>query len=170
MGGWGVLLNQFCLFLVVCLPCVHDGRVNVRPEFMKHLSRFVERAHESGHGVDLVNLEMDFGDTSQVEVKGEKNVAVGYCQQTPTGPKIVINEKFWKGSSETTREMLIFHECGHCLLGRAHREGFNSYGDLTSLMHWSLPSDKMYLTHYRYYMFELFNTDVQKQSLGSICR
>jgi hypothetical protein len=173
VSGWGVLVNQLCLFLTMCLPCPNNGHVNVAPPFVQYVYKFVQKAHSVFRAVDIVNLEVDFGDTSKIPVKEKGYIVIGYCELTKEGPKIAVNQSWWKSADDTQRELLIFHELGHCLLGRDHRDGtdYGMGGDLVSIMNWAIPSEEMYLRHYDYYIWELFYVDVHPSNEpGSVCK
>lgn len=111
-------------------------------------------------------LDIDFGDTSKIPVKEKGYIVIGYCEQAHSGPKIVINEKWWKAATDTSHELLIFHEAGHCLLQRDHTDGTDSRGDALSVMNWAIISDRMYESHYDYYIWELFTQDVHQTPHG----
>lgn len=50
---------------------------------------------------------------------------IGYCQLSKVDmylPEVVLLRSYWLTSSEVTREILIYHELGHCLLNYDHIE------------------------------------------------
>jgi len=50
---------------------------------------------------------------------------LAYCQTSIFGDeynKIVINSQEWEGLNHTRRKLLIWHELGHCILKRTHKE------------------------------------------------
>ena len=63
----------------------------------------------------------------------------------------------WRGGSNTFREMLSFHELGHCLLGRGHKNSNHSDGRPESVMKSSIFNEKTYLAHRDEYLKELFS-------------
>lgn len=69
---------------------------------------------------------------------------------------ITISQGWWQDAEDVERELLIFHELGHCLLGRAHdnrREG----GVPDSLMFWNLSEVvPYYRVNEEHYISELF--------------
>jgi len=46
----------------------------------------------------------------------------------------VIDKAFFNQTSELLKEMVIFHELGHCVLFRGHREATYSNGTCASIM------------------------------------
>ena len=91
----------------------------------------------------------------------EKNV-IGYC--TPSNKNIKINKRYWDTATDYEKEMLIFHELGHCDLDRDHKEGW--YIQIVdgkevaripiSIMGAQLFYVNTYITHRDYYLEELF--------------
>ena len=60
----------------------------------------------------------------------------GQCQRNDNRPsQIIIDETIWNESSDTEKEFLIFHELGHCILGRPHLDSAHTDGRCTSIMH-----------------------------------
>lgn len=59
-----------------------------------------------------VSVTIKFG-----ELKGELNAACFHDQN-----EVVVNSKRWGLFNEVEREEIIFHELGHCFLGREHTE------------------------------------------------
>jgi len=64
----------------------------------------------------IADLIVEFGDTNY-----EANRVIGTCYYG-TVPRIVINSDFWERSSYYDKQVLLYHELGHCVLGRSHRD------------------------------------------------
>jgi hypothetical protein len=75
--------------------------------------------------------------------------------------QVTVSRKFWNSASDTKKELLIYHELGHCILKRkGHTSGLISVeGRVTvkSVMNLGLVSDTAYIKHKDYYINELFN-------------
>ncbi len=75
--------------------------------------------------------------------------------------KIEINKLYWDKASDTEKEMLIFHELGHCELHRDHNKSFildNNNNEIPeSLMYPKMFNPNIYLNYRDYYIMELFN-------------
>lgn len=86
----------------------------------------------------------------------------GECRWDALGSKsITIVEEKWKQMDSETQESLIFHELGHCALGRPHEEGnlrLETHGSTSpqSLMNHILVDGKTYASRRDYYQEELF--------------
>lgn len=72
----------------------------------------------AAHGKPLVVVsQIGFGDTRAIT--GLMN-AIGACQSGLNQGKITINEAYWVSINDMDKKMLLYHELGHCVLGRAH--------------------------------------------------
>ena len=67
---------------------------------------------------------------------------------------IKINPTYWAAFSSAYKEMLIFHEMGHCFLGRSHLG--NSFTNPSSLMNTTVFNESVYIQRYNELIYELF--------------
>ena len=59
---------------------------------------------------------------------------VGKCLIYSDGMKrIVIDKDSWEEFDDSTREVLVFHELGHCHFGRKHDDSVFSMGDFENI-------------------------------------
>lgn len=125
----------------------YDMRVRDRqPEFKPHIERF-----ETLYGKSI-NTEITF-------VPEFKDGVVGICYFLKN--KVEISREYWNRASDLQKELLVFHELGHCVL---HYYGHNEQWIIrdkeaipNSIMYPYLISDKIYERHKGYYINELFN-------------
>ena len=99
--------------------------LTIDPELEYFWNKFIEEANARNFElvVDTTNFSMEFGETTVP--------AAGQCSSIPGGD-VVIDYIIWTELDTTTREQLVFHELGHCLLGRHHPfDGIN--GELNNL-------------------------------------
>lgn len=83
-----------------------------------YFSAFEAEAKERGKSIDLAAE----GITAVLDGIDEEHVA-GVCQYNFRSENhIIIDSEFWENASTLFREMIIFHELGHCSLGQDHRE------------------------------------------------
>lgn len=141
----------------------------VPAEVAPYVERFTAEARLRGKEIAIRNLIVTFGPTRDDDV-------CGTClpgSRDPDGQvRIVLSNVpyCWKELSAEAREELVFHELGHCVLGRlTHRTDRLPNGDYASLMHGSSTGlydvcvydiggddcDKRYRR--RYYLDELFD-------------
>ena len=57
----------------------------------------------------------------QKDFRGHGWSILGQCLIYDDANLIVVDSSFWKTASDFNRRSLVFHELGHCLLGRGHR-------------------------------------------------
>lgn len=64
----------------------------------------------------------------------EENVAGTCSYSMHAGREITIDEAFWLKAGSLDREMVVFHELGHCVLAQGHRENTDSNNNCLSIM------------------------------------
>lgn len=86
--------------------------------------------------------------------------AVGVCYMNGSGRNsITFSSSAWNRGSDTFKEMLVFHELGHCLLGRGHKNTNHSDGRRESLMASMMFDQRIYLAFRDEYLKELFTAN-----------
>jgi hypothetical protein len=100
------------LILIVSLLFVHSGdNRKIEPEALPYVSKFIDIANK-------YNVEID---KDKIEIKFSYFVleypTLGTCFSTG---EILINHVFWNIASTTQKEILIFHELGHCSMKLDH--------------------------------------------------
>jgi len=94
---------------------------------------FEEEALSRGYDIDLRETSI----SATIEELEGQNVA-GQCQYGHTAifdNHIVIDESFLFGNAPALlKEMVVFHELGHCFLQRGHREDTYPSGACASIM------------------------------------
>jgi hypothetical protein len=89
----------------------------------------------------------------------------GSSKSTFFGSHIKLDPLIWKQMNGRQKEMLVFHELGHCVLGRQHRSETLELGECASIMKEGGENTCMadiYSDSWRsYYIDELFDADVQ---------
>lgn len=118
--------------------------------------RFEEQAAARGLTVDLRALQI----TGSIEHIAAEHT-VGLCNHnSANGKHLVIDADFFNRSNDYKKEAIIFHELGHCALGRRHDNDTLDSGMCKSLMRSGL-SDCLTMysrdKHISYYLDELFN-------------
>ena len=96
---------------------------------MFYIERF-ERLSEDRRPTTIKSLIVEFADLT--------SPTVGLCTvRSGKSPFIQIDRTFWESASDAAKENLMFHELGHCILIRGHKET-KSAGIPDSLMFPSL--------------------------------
>ena len=159
-----------CLtFLFFALPT--DNRIDHR--LLPIVSEFYYM--KTGKIVDDYSITVHIG-------KLEDPHWVGVCRQGIFGTEITIGEEFYNNNSYLQVHSTVFHELGHCVLGKGHNppvgwqdvrsiktlmqyidvlrgrpvEEFMKDGCPISIMYYAQFSDYCYMKHYVEYMEELF--------------
>ena len=86
--------------------------------FLEHIQEFEESgAKETGNqNFNIGDVPVIFGDTENESYKG---VCITY---TDSKKGIIIDKQWWDSATSEFQESLIFHELGHCVLGRSHKD------------------------------------------------
>jgi hypothetical protein len=127
---------------------------NINSELAPFFITFQEEARRYGLEIDYESSNV----TAQLEQINNGNVA-GTCTTNGHNLRdIVIDQSFWDRASPLLREMVIFHELGHCVLGRGHFEGQFNNGVCQSIMRSGLGSciDAYNANNRDYFIDELF--------------
>ena len=104
---------------------------DVPDEFQPHVEQFVIEANTRGLEMQIDNLIIRYDSSLDLSVCATCNSN----SLTENIQKIVLinkNNKCWNNDSQL--EALIFHELGHCILGRPHTSELLPNGDPKSLM------------------------------------
>ncbi len=131
----------YILLTLQIIACKTDTAVaptimyQVPKEIEVYVDKFIEEAKIRGLEIKKENLLAEFGTASQGD-------ACGQCLQATNNPDkaqkkitIVKNSICWTSAKELNRETLIFHELGHCWLGRiAHKDNLLPNGAVASIM------------------------------------
>lgn len=104
------------------------------------------------------DIPVNFGDTTDEKYDG---VCIKYPDDTR---EILLKKEWFDRANETQKEILIFHELGHCRLNRKHNSGETmAYDDQltikTSIMNPVVPSSYYYSEYKDAYLAELFHSD-----------
>lgn len=112
------LVSAFILFS----SCDEDDVKYKDPQLSGYVDRFIEQASLHGQDVSADKWTVEFG-----------TVEGNFCG-VAKDHRVVISENCWNVMPESGREALMFHELGHALLGRSHKNERLPNGDLASLM------------------------------------
>ena len=103
------------------------------------------------------DTDIQFGDINCPKKNHGSHCAVAYCEMDKN--VIVVDRVNWKKESYYSREQVLFHEMGHCLLRRQHKNDLDSTCHPVSGMYWAMIDEQWYIDHREQYMEELFNYD-----------
>jgi hypothetical protein len=142
---WTVLLS--------CATYPQEDRTNpnIHPSVMPYVLMFME------DGNLLISGELTIQIVKKFNYEGSKN-PIGLCW--PTRQKVQLLASAWAQFNMVQRKLLVYHELGHCVLGRLeHIDILLANGCAQSLMHSTHlhNMDECYRDDPDYYNNELFN-------------
>lgn len=129
-------------------PVLVDNRL------IPYFDLFEDEAIRRGYDFDLTAL----GITGVIENIPEDGVA-GTCQYGRHIAHVTVDQNYWNHSSQLSREFVVFHELGHCVLDRDHRDAAFANGICRSIMASGLGDcfDAYNTINREYYLDELFS-------------
>lgn len=138
------------------------------PRFSTYIQKFEDKAASETSTSDFKvgDVPVNFGDTTKPNYDG-------VCLLYPDGTKeVIIKKSWWKSANKVSKKIMIFHELGHCRLGRKHDSStveIDGRQVKTSIMHPVIPDYATFGTYQEGYLNELFteNKDQLLQSLGA---
>jgi hypothetical protein len=149
----------FIAFIFLALSCTKDNPKpsTVPAEFTEYVNRFISEGKARGVSISSDGLTIEY--VSQILING-----VSYCAQslpgTPPHVQVLQSTGCWTNRTDADKEILLFHELGHVLLGRTDNDAQLANGIYLSIMRsgdrWSMYS-KFEPALRSYYLDELFN-------------
>jgi len=120
---------MFSIFLS-CSETTQEGFID--PEFQSYIDKFLAEAALRGDTIDII----ESGLSVIFEDDGSTTDYAGVCRNRfgSSSNEIGIDKGFWDESNESVREWVIYHELGHCVLGRDHDNTKFDNGIWKSLM------------------------------------
>lgn len=155
----------FALIAIVFSACQKDLSgdentesisANIPSALAPYFETFREKALENNLIIDYESANI----TAEIKSINEGSVA-GTCSTNGHDLRhITIDQNFWDQASHLLREMVVFHELGHCVLGRGHEESAFSNGICRSIMRSGLGTCRdAYIPQNRdYFIEELFSS------------
>lgn len=97
--------------------------------FAEYVESFKSEAADRGYEIDFseYNVELSFGDLDTIQARG-------LCDDISSFDDFVvtIDREIWETLRDVQKEYLIFHELGHCFLGRPHKTDIIELGGVCS--------------------------------------
>lgn len=133
---------RLALLILILSGCGQP--IYVQPELQPYVDRFT-----AAYGRTLEKtIEVKFDD-----LKDQPILILGECDgMGGERPRVLIRQGIWETYNDASRELIIFHELGHCELERHHE------GELSeSIMRPTILLDSDYINYQNYYVNELFS-------------
>ncbi|MDQ3017087.1 MAG: hypothetical protein M3R25_10280 [Bacteroidota bacterium] len=131
----GFKQTGYALSVIVILTiygCEPDAAISyvVETPLQDYFERFIDEAAVRGREVEDETYQV----SARIDEIKEPNV-IGQCSWNQNNAhNIVVDEDYWKTASDLQREFLVFHELGHCVLGKEHNDGADGRGNCESIM------------------------------------
>lgn len=174
------LKNTFfiCVVFLLINSCKKESNnnfiVRIDPEFEPVVDSFVKAAADRGYNISITNLIIQYDSALDSRYCAASNA----ISSTNNVQKIIyVNAKLkcWQNSRQL--ETLLFHEMGHCLLGRDHTNEQLPNGDPKSMMYpgdismyapcsYPIGNDCNVLYKREYYLNELFDANTPVPEWG----
>ena len=140
-------MYKFPIFLSLCLfisACSSDVEAvleetetpssvtftNVDEELWPFFASFEAEAAKRNIKYDLNALQI-----SGTIVALHQGSVAGVCSYSSNQPNsLQIDADFWNMASDLYKEMIVFHELGHCVINRGHYESTDNNGNCISIM------------------------------------
>lgn len=125
------------------------------PVFSSYVKQFEDQAKQetSNKNFEVGDIPVNFGDTTKPEYDG---VCLIYDDGTK---EVVIKKSWWEKANLVSRRVMVFHELGHCRLGRKHDSStveVDGEKVKTSIMHPQIPDHNTFGMNEEGYLTELF--------------
>ena len=161
-----MLKNLLFVVIILLFGCQKDNDFvyDVPQQFEPYVKRFIEEAAARGHPISINNLIIKYELSSSTIFCATSNVITSGNDVQ----KIISIKSLTCWQNDVQLETIIFHELGHCILGREHDMTLMPKGDPKSIMYpdnatlyspcvypIGSPCDLLYRRNY--YLDELFN-------------
>ena len=135
LGFWGCKKIEQQAAVTPQVPILDNNQ----QEALQYLETFRSEAQLRGLNLNVKNVRFKFEDLLS---KGYW----GFCNNSQTDANgkflidlekpvnISLDPQVWKAMSNLEKEWLVFHECGHCVLGRIHLNQTFGNGESASIM------------------------------------
>lgn len=154
------------LFLMVAVACAptHEHKLQISG-FESQVYAF--EAAGGSVGVPIYIDDLVIVETPNLSSGGTEDDGICHPGNATNTPEIEVRKEYWDSASDVSKEVLLFHELGHCILYRlapnnGHISTENSDHMPVSIMYpidiWgSYGAQQYYTTNRQVYIHELFN-------------
>lgn len=146
------------LILLLCSTSCGLGEhreFRVEEALQEYYGYFINEAHTRELLPDVNDLIIEF--SGNLGEGANNGVTLGQCITSDNStPTVKIDKTLFYNLGSCQKWMLIFHELGHCLLNRHHKDDYDSDGKRISLMSTFLISELDCNAKHASYINELF--------------
>ena len=126
-------LSGITAIFLLLISCAKEENYDIELYVDAEMIPYFERFQNEGQ---LRGIEVDFANAGITALFDNlDNSIAGQCTTQNTGSReIKVDSRYWRRANGTDRELVIFHELGHCYLSRSHLDDSNTNGICISLM------------------------------------
>lgn len=112
------------------MSCSTENDKVIESELISYFEDFENEATARGLDIKIENIDIG-AYIHNIETRG----TLGQCKSYSDGShEVVIDAQYWERISTIEREYLVFHELGHCILDREHKDEKDTTGNCISIM------------------------------------
>lgn len=145
-----IIISLSFIFTTACQR--HHDQVIIPVSVQPIVAHFIQDGDKEGRPVVIDDLIIQFG-----KLDSSTN---GKCNEgNNMSPTIILNSDLWPYFDADMREELVFHELGHCVLGRGHTSRTFNLGEGPipySIMSPYIFDGSIYKQYHDHYLQELF--------------
>lgn len=146
------------LFIFLVFSSVAHSEALMFPELQPFLDTF--RAELDRYGSEEMKTQYFTKISSIVVDKGAAPIhADGVCERGKAGRRITLDSERWGRETQMEREIVLFHELGHCIFDFEHDNRHYLDGRPYSIMHPAGPSERQYREQRDVYLYQFFHEE-----------
>lgn len=141
-------MKKMLLTLIISLSSQVEAKILAPIETHAYIQLFQDMM-----GTNIKHLTIQWGRTTNDPSSYRGKVVVGYCEFKGGKPVITLDKEYWTNSPN--KDIILWHEMGHCVLGRQHDTHILKNGKPASIMYpigFNIDEEEK-----DYYLDELFN-------------
>lgn len=152
-----ILFTVVVLLVMLVAPKPELPKNGVQKEVQPYVEGFEKWGQYFDPSYEVPELNIGIAPFTDFDVGLVSPNAIGICYFFTKPRTIVIKKSWWENATDVQREMVVYHELGHCALSRMHKEATGPWGKQISLMYPRIFDENLYNRHRGYYMDEMFN-------------
>lgn len=132
-------MNKIVMIIIIALlsASIATSKYDEYEAVNRYKSDFEYYFHVKADSIDIRLVD---------EISADYKDAVGYCYKATNS--IEVLRSYWEEMPPIKQQMLIFHELGHCLLGKVHTDVVLSDGCSGSIMMYHMDFADCYYKHF----------------------
>lgn len=125
-------IGIFCMMCCTISSCGADEQTEptIDADLLPFFQIFSEEASLRGRNINVLDSSLIASISTDLPLR-----IIGQCQRNTLLPnEIKISKASWNTYNHIQKEYVVFHELGHCILARSHRDDRDNRGNCLSIM------------------------------------